>query len=342
MTRASVVLPVPGGPHRMIDCRGRVRSPRAAAAGAEDASCPTTSSRARAASARRGSRGGPGPGQDPRGGGGPNANQGGQRRSATATFSDSTVDGHRDGHAHAAPGDDLVAQAGALAANEQADGSAPVDVVRILAAARDRRRSFAACVGHAVHDRLGGHARDHRQPQRAAHAAAQGLPGERAGRGAADERAGAPPASAARIRADVARILHVDAVTTNACGCPQMIAGAVTLRRTMAAMPDGDFTGLSAANTLSSAATTSIADALERVRELAPPRPGASLDAATTSTSNTAPAACASRTRCAPSSSMRSPVGSGSSASARNVRTMGFCRLEMDFTLVGYVTVGFR
>jgi hypothetical protein len=24
------------------------------------------------------------------------------------------------------------------------------------------------------------------------------------------------------------------------------------------------------------------------------------------------------------------------------VRTSGFCRLEMDFTLVGYVTVGFR
>jgi hypothetical protein len=47
----------------------------------------------------------------------------------------------------------------------------------------------------------------------------------------------------------------------------------------------------------------------------------------TATTSKARPARRASATRCAPSSNRRAPDGSAVSASARNVRTIGFCRL---------------
>ena len=61
MMRASVVLPVPGGPHRMIDCsRSRSMASRSGLPGASSSSWPTNSSkvrgRIRSASGARASR----------------------------------------------------------------------------------------------------------------------------------------------------------------------------------------------------------------------------------------------------------------------------------------------
>jgi len=97
----------------------------------------------------------------------------------------------------------------------------------------------------------------------------------------------------------------------------------------MAAMPDGDRTGLTASKARSSASTSgSPRRSSSRARR--PASLCAALrDVATRITSKSRPASSASPTRCAPSSSTRRPAGSGVAARARNDATTGLWRLEI-------------
>ena len=86
--------------------------------------------------------------------------------------------------------------------------------------------------------------------------------------------------------------------------------------------------GLTASKTRSSAVATSTPrDASSSARSASSVRPVSLL--AATMALESQPGASASRTRCAPSSSTRRPLGSGRAASARKSATRGLWRLEM-------------
>ncbi len=154
MTRASVVLPVPGGPQRMIDwSRSRSMASRSGLPGARIASCPTTSSSVRGR--MRSASGVPGALRsavspeprgakvDPRRGGCSHGfialptRRVDQNGAGNGDIERIHRGGHRNGDARTAARDDVAAQARPFAADEQADGSAPVD-------ARPGRRRRAA------------------------------------------------------------------------------------------------------------------------------------------------------------------------------------------------------
>jgi hypothetical protein len=135
----------------------------------------------------------------------------------------------------------------------------------------------------------------------------------------------APPASAARSSAPrLPGSCTSTGATTNASEWRQISVGCVGVRVTMATIPDGVRTGLSAPITGSVTAMTSTPS---DSRSAASSATSASLSACceeTATCSNVKPAVRASCTRCTPSSSSRVPSTGGLAASSRNTRTRGF------------------
>ena len=141
-----------------------------------------------------------------------------------------------------------------------------------------------------------------------------------------------PPASAARISAPrLPGSCTSMATRVNPFRVFQTAVASIGVRRAIATMPEGDRTGLMAAKTRSGALTTGTPAASSARATSASSVSSVSLDAATATDSKSSRAACASRTRCTPSSSSRAPFASASLASSRYVRTIGLSRLEIVF-----------
>ena len=180
--------------------------------------------------------------------------------------------------------------------------------------------------------RGGVHSRDDGKPQRAPHAAAHRFPRERVRRRAAHECAGdAAGFRDPEDRADVAWLLNIDDDKHESEVAAAQIPGSLAGRATIAAMPDGVFTGLNASNTSSDVSITSRPHARASLQDGSRHRRAGSTRRPrrprTTDRMHVHPAR-----RWAPSSSTCVPLWLRASAAARNRDTSGFCRLVMIFT----------
>src|SRR5438477_5375086 len=213
MMRASVVLPVPGGPHRMMDCRrSRSIASRSGLPGASSSPWPTNSSKVRGRI-----RSGSGDGASRRG-----ASSGNSESTLAPCFvhdqrrADRGVQRldrwpHRDHHALVGGVDLRRRQAGPFAPDENRDGAAQIGGEERVAAAGGGGDDAAPVTAGFLRGCADISMDENRQPEGAAHRPAQRLPPERIGaRAGADETSRTAGFRHSDDGSHISRVLYVD------------------------------------------------------------------------------------------------------------------------------------